>query len=434
MDVDGGVTTAFANEFNALAELPAQQRVEQCPKLLESILSSQQSDSLEADLFTYLVLILDSDWGINNVKKPTEPLSLIASRPLLTQCAEQLSKHPSNQLKLKIAEAALTLIQPRVVSFEEQDTAFHYVLADAQQAEEEYVAAARTLDQINMSASSRAMFAQEKLNIWVRIARCYLEVDDPVSASTYINRAKQILHYVKDPTSRLLFHSCSARILDSQKNFLDAANAYHTISYEPLVDEDDRLKTLQAAMTCAVLAPAGPPRSRILAKLYKDDRAVEVEGYGILEKIFLDRILEADEISKFSARLEEHQKARTADGSTVVEKAMLEHNLLGVSRIYRNIKTDRLGALLGVDAERAEEYAAQMIQQKRLAGYIDQIDQVIFFEETKASDNTASMSSVGGKELRRWDANVQALAEEVEKVTTQIQNEFPDFYAANMVY
>ena len=434
MDVDSAVNTSFSKGFNTISSLPAQERVNRCPELLNEIYSQAKPTTVDSDLTAYLVFILDSSRPITDVKKPDEPLSLIASRPLLSAFAERLKTHTSNDVKLSVAETAINLIQPRVVSFEDQDTALKHILAEAQTQDDEYVAAARTLDSINLQASSRSATDEEKMDIWVRIARCYLEVDDPTQASSYLNRAKQILHNVRNPTQRLLFHSCSARVLDSQRQFLDAANAYHTISYEPIVDEDDRLQSLQAAMTCAILAPAGPQRSRMLAKLYKDDRASELTEYGILEKIFLDRILESAEVEAFSAKLQPHQKALTADGSTVVAKAMLEHNLLGASRIYRNVKIDQVGALLGVDAERAEQYAAQMIQQGRLVGYIDQIDQVIFFRGVGDGTQGAASTSQGGQELRRWDANVQGLAEEVEKVTTMIQSEFPDFYAANMVY
>ena len=435
MDVDSPISTNLAHQFDLLSSTPASQRASKCVELLDTILSNTSQESLESDLTAYLIFILDSDRPIHGVKKPKEPLSLTASRPLLASTADRLGKYPSNDLKINVAQSAIHLIQPRVVSFEEQDSAFKFVLAKAQQADEEYAASAQTLDSINLTASSRAVSDEEKMRVWVEIARCYLEVEDPVSASTYINRAKQILHNVKDPTTRLHFHSSSARILDSQTQFLDAANSYHIISYDPMIDEEDRIQTLSAAITCAVLAPAGPLRSRTLAKLYKDDRASEVDNYQILEKIFLDRILEAEEISNFAAKLPDHQKARTADGSTVVEKAMLEHNLLGVSRIYRNIGIPQLGALLGISAEKAEDYAAQMIQQKRLSGYVDQIDQVVFFEShTSADDPATSSSAIGSQELRHWDANIQSLTEEVEKVSTLIQNEFPEFYAENMVY
>jgi len=114
---------------------------------------------------------------------------------------------------------------------------------------------------------------------------------------------------------------------------------------------------------------------------------------------------------------------------------VLQHNLLGASRLYRNIGIDELGALLGVDGDRAERYAAQMIEQGRLAGHIDQIDRLIFFEGPGSGEkmgggqqqqNGGSVSRRdGGVELRRWDVSVQGLAEEVERITTMIQGQYP---------
>ena len=43
-----------------------------------------------------------------------------------------------------------------------------------------------------------------------------------------------------------------------------------------------------AAVTCAVLAPAGPNRSRVLASLCRDERTSELPTFNILSKMFLD--------------------------------------------------------------------------------------------------------------------------------------------------
>ena len=127
--------------------------------------------------------------------------------------------------------------------------------------------------------------------------------------------------------------------------------------------------------------------------------------------------------------------AKTSDGSTVLDKAVLEHNLVAASRLYNNIGIANLGAMLGVDGDRAEIYAAQMIEQGRLAACIDQIDELIFFEGVSVGEGQVKqVGGVGKKELRMWDANVQALAEDVERVTTMIQNEHPEFYAQHMVH
>ena len=230
------------------------------------------------------------------------------------------------------------------------------------------------------------------------------------------------------------FQLSQARIYDAQRSFLDAAAAYYAMSQEPSVDEDDRVAALGAAIICTVLAPAGPQRGRMLARLYKDERASSLDDYPILEKIFLDRLLSPAEIKTFAKKLQPHQLAKTSDGSTVLDKAVLEHNLLGASKLYNNIGFDQLGELLGIDAEKAEDYAAKMLEQGRLSGHIDQIDRLIFFEgEASGERKTGHAERVVGKELRKWDANVMGLAEEVEKVTTMIQNQYPEFYASQAV-
>jgi COP9 signalosome complex subunit 4 len=143
--------------------------------------------------------------------------------------------------------------------------------------------------------------------------------------------------------------------------------------------------------------------------------------------MFFDRLIAPAEVEKFAEGLAPHQLAKTSDGSTVLEKAMGEHNLLGASRLYSNIGFDELGLLLGVNGERAEEMTARMIEQGRLVGRIDQIDRVIWFEGGEATGEKGSGRTEGvvGRELRRWDANVQSLAEEVEAVTSQLQTQYP---------
>ena len=72
------------------------------------------------------------------------------------------------------------------------------------------------------------------------------------------------------------------------------------------------------------------------------------------------------QVESFSQNLKEHQKAITPDGSTVLEKAVIEHNLLAASRLYNNIYFSELGQLLGVQPDKAERIAARMIAEKRL--------------------------------------------------------------------
>ena len=83
------------------------------------------------------------------------------------------------------------------------------------------------------------------------------------------------------------------------------------VSFEQMVDESERLKCLSAAITCAVLAPAGPQRSRILATLYKDERASQnlPTDFAILEKMHFLRLLSPVEVGEFAKSLAPHQLA-----------------------------------------------------------------------------------------------------------------------------
>jgi COP9 signalosome complex subunit 4 len=105
----------------------------------------------------------------------------------------------------------------------------------------------------------------------------------------------------------LQYKTCSARILDSKRRFLEAATRYYELSqigrrviggrlvscqrgggggiqmtgsralelltppFGPQIDEEELQQALLAAITCTILAAAGPQRSRMLATLYKGE-------------------------------------------------------------------------------------------------------------------------------------------------------------------
>ena len=62
------------------------------------------------------------------------------------------------------------------------------------------------------------------------------------------------------------------------------------------VGEADLEQALTAAVTCCILAAAGPQRSRVLANLYKDERCARLPVFSFLEKVYLERILRRQEV------------------------------------------------------------------------------------------------------------------------------------------
>jgi len=277
--------------------------------------------------------------------------------------------------------------------------------------------------------------------VYIRIVRLFLEEEDSTSADTYFNRASLLAHSAQDLETQLQFKLCQARMFDFSRRFAEAASKYHEISYVSALAEDERLQALYvrtslstldvieltsgsgystAAIVCAVLAPAGPTRSRILASLYRDERSPSTSHHAVLSKMFLDQMIRPSEVTTFSSTLAPHQLAKLPpiqsvvtpssepeeEGKkgpeTVLDRAMMEHNVLAASRVYNNITFKGLGILLGLRPSASEVMARTMIQQKRLHARIDQIDKVILFDLVEkegdgiVSNVAAQQGGIGG--------------------------------------
>lgn len=402
-------------------------------------------------------------------------------------------------------EIALEKVQPRVLSFEEQASSIRQHLADLLEESEDWLEAARILQGIPLDSGHRSVSDLAKLRTYVRIVRLLLEGDDAVGADAVLKRASLIIHNVPGALSSglaassttaqqevlagmseaekteaktlgLQYKLSQARIYDSQRRFAEAANRYHEVSYVAEIDEGERNMMLSAAVTASILAPAGPQRSRILATLIRDERTVSLPQHTILTKTFLDQFIRPNEIKSFEKLLGPHQlaalprseaepdrsvklgggedaemgngddeeeSARTGP-STVLDRAMMEHNIIAASRLYTNITLRGLGSLLDVHSSGAETMARRMIVQGRLKAEIDQVDQLVIFGEQKARE-VGVVGGVGsavaqkdneqaqlGREdaehddptmmyTKRWDASIAKTASGVEEVCARLR-------------
>lgn len=286
----------------------------------------------------------------------------------------------------------------------------------------------------------------------------------------------------------LQYKLCQAKIYDAQRRFAEAAVRFHELSYVADIDQEERIMMLGAAVTASILAPAGPHRSRILSTLMRDERVSSLPQATILSKVFLDHIVRPSEVAAFEEMLQPHQKAQLArtgnekemirleaeaeartDGvdppmtaststtvkstpSTVLDRAMMEHNILASSKLYMNITFTGLGSLLNLTPAGAETIVRRMIAQKRLKAEIDQVDGVLTVLESASEAPTAgglgvgtstdaalganegggSSSALGSDEhdavavgegdglTRRWDAQIAKTASSLEDVCVRI--------------
>ena len=250
-----------------------------------------------------------------------EDVPLVLSRQVLQELAVGLKKLPPAQLK-EVGEFALGRVANRAVSFEEQVAHVREALADVYEGEEEWAAAAKMLAAIPLDSGYVTRTDGYKVEKYIKIAMLYLQDDDSVSAETFINRASLLVTEETDGELRLQHKVCYARILDAKRKFLEAGTRFYqlsTLATKSLgegkqvgadsllpyaarpaitqarlsprlppthlqVDEAELLTALTHSITCALLAPAGPQRSRLLGMLYKDERAPKAPSYGILTK------------------------------------------------------------------------------------------------------------------------------------------------------
>lgn len=345
-----------------------------------------------------------------------ENVSVVVSRQLISDIASALAQFNPITSKI-IAHFTLNNLQSRAISFEEQVVSIRQHLASVYEAEQEWRSAADALVGIPLETGQKQYSNEMKLEIYLKIAQLYLEDEDPVQAEVYINRAS-LLHKSDNQADKLsvLYKVCYARVLDYRRKFIEAAQKYNELSYYTHVHDTERMEALKHAFICTILASAGRQRSRMLATLFKDERCQQLPTHEILEKMYLDRIIRGPQLKEFSELLAPHQKATTTDGSSILDRAVVEHNLLAVSKLYKNISFEQLGILLDIPPVKAEKIASQMISNGTMNGFIDQIDGFVHFE--------------GQDVLATFDEQIQGVCLQVNDIIEKIQTHVPEWQPA----
>eukprot|EP00171_Calliarthron_tuberculosum_P014622 IDg14622t1 len=343
----------------------------------------------------------------------------VTARLLLVEFCMQLERVPDVLYK-KVADYALAVLQPRAHAFESGVTALRERLATILERDGQWGAAAETLAMIPFDGTKRARYGT---GTFVRIARLFARASRLPDAEPWMNRATAALPECTDEGARLVLRTLHAQMLDAKQKYVDAALKYYHLSQLPRraygserVTATDAAQALQFAVACAILAPAGPRRSCVLAALYKDERARGTALFGLLEAIHMDRLLQAEQVEMLRPLLQPHQLDALIDGESVLDRAVVEHNLMAASKLYCNIKFVELGALLRVSPQKAETTAARMIYEKRMSASIDQVLGMLEF-------NAASQE----ERIESWDKQIENVCGAVDICVDAILQKYPQF-------
>ncbi|KAL9647785.1 hypothetical protein ABK040_001353 [Willaertia magna] len=330
----------------------------------------------------------------------------IVSRQSMESYANELINIEDPKLRIKTHEESLDLIKPLANStfFDANITLRKNLARDIRQFEENYVRAAQQLSSIEFDTVLQND-RDSGVALCLEVSQLYLGAGESAYAESFINRVAHHIDEVKDNNLQVLYSFCFSTLSDLKRDFLTAARRYYKTSQ--LVIEEEQLAVLNNAAVCAILAKAGPDRSRVLAMLFKDERCAQLELFPALEKMYLGRILRPNEVKAIEKHLKDHHKATDAAGKTTLEAATIEHNLLAASKIYNNITFEELGNLLRISGAEAEKIASKMVSEDRMPGSIDQIDNIIYFES-------------GSENLQIWDNQIGSICQTVSQVTDNI--------------
>lgn len=217
-----------------------------------------------------------------------------------------------------------------------------------------------------------------------------------------------------------------------------------------------------------------------------------------MSKVFLDQIIRPNEVAAFEALLAPHQKAILGSTgnekeilrieeeeraaaiakdptlassmssdlksvpTTVLDRSMIEHNILASSKLYLSVTLAGLGALLGMTPTGTETIVRKMIAQGRLKGHLDQVEGVLTFLQSSkegpiagglgagtgvsgdggegatkgddagaAAEGSEDLTPIGQGDglIRRWDAQIARTANGMEEIAVRIAS-LPGYQAA----
>ena len=103
--------------------------------------------------------------------------------------------------------------------------------------------------------------------------------------------------------------------------------------------------------------------------------------------MYLGKIIKKPDVKAFESSLVDHQKTVSSDGFSVLGKALIEHNIEVISKIYQNISFEELGRFLEIPAAQAELIIASMVSENRIKAILDQKARIVEFLSSTANDS-----------------------------------------------
>nr|CDS26014.1 cop9 complex subunit [Hymenolepis microstoma] len=298
-------------------------------------------------------------------------VTLVVARKMGKRLTEFVDGLSDDNLVIETLQEMLYRMQPRAIAFEYELAYLRDRLAQRLMKVGKVREAVEMLRAIPVDSHARGYSDEYKLQICARLTECLTELKEFECIENVLNQVSKMLPSCTDEVLKMKFKIAQALLLDSKQKFLEAGQRYIELSirFRGVSTEAQRTEFLEHALISTILGGASQQRARLLTFFYRDERCRALKAYPVLEKM-------QESYSECLFSLGGNSQKLDA----VLERVVVEHNMIAASKVYSNITLKNLAELLEIETEQAESIAAQMVEEERLDAFIDQIDGLIFFE------------------------------------------------------
>jgi 26S proteasome regulatory subunit N5 len=236
---------------------------------------------------------------------------------------------------------------------------------------------------------------------------------------------------------KLAYYNLMVRYYSHESDYLEMCRAYRAVLDTPSVEADPVQweAALKKAAWYAVLAPKDSHQRTLLETTAADRRLDSMPLYKDLlskfcgKEVLWWRTLSAewaaeldampdvfggtDEMMTTSSKNNTTTTTKTANARSDLRLRVIQHNLYTISSYYSRISLQRLGQMLDLPADEAEERLCELVTSRGLAAKVDRPSGVVRFGARKSP----------AESLNQWSGSISKLLTLVEKTCQQIQKE-----------
>ena len=222
---------------------------------------------------------------------------------------------------------------------------------------------------------------------------------------------------------KLQYYALMVRYYAHQKDYLEMCRSYLSVLDTPSVESDSDKwgSALRKAVWYAVLAPRDSHQHTLLVSTATDRRLDELPLYKDLlakfsgKEVLWWKTLSSEWAGEMDA-MPDVFGAETEDGVAArddLRLRVIEHNVYTIAGYYSRISMQRLGQMLDLPTNEAEERLCELVTSRGLAAKVDRPSGIVRFGARKSSAET----------LNQWSGSITKLLNLVEKTCQQIQKE-----------